>query len=165
MTGRHRRLLSLGVSAALLVALAFAGVMTIVGTAGEPTTTSTQDSAERAEVQRVASSFAVNVNTYSAADIDNYASRVRPLLTDQFEPSFDQAIRGIVSQGKATKLQSKGEVLVTGVSSVDPDSATVLVVSDADVSSSVGNQARHFRWQVSLVRQNGKWLVDGFQPM
>jgi hypothetical protein len=165
VTGRNRRLLSLGLSAALLVALAFAVVMTIVGSAGEPTATSTQESAERAEVQRVASAFAVNVNTYSSADIDSYAQRVRPLLTDQFVSSFDQAIKGIVSQVKATKLKSKGEVLVTGVSAVDPDSATVLVVSDADVSSSVGSQARHFRWQVDLVRQSGKWLVNGFQPM
>ena len=165
MTGRNRRLLSLGLSAALLVALGFAVVMTVLGSAGEPTATSTQDSAERAEVQRVASSFAVNVNTYSAADIDSYAQRVRPLLTDQFVSSFDQAIRGIVSQVKATKLKSKGEVLVTGVSSVDPDSATVLVVSDADVTSSMGAQARHFRWRVDLVREGGKWLVNGFQPM
>jgi Mce-associated membrane protein len=164
VTGRNRRLLSLGLSAALLVALAFAVVMTIVGSAGETTATSTQESARRAEVQRVASAFAVNVNTYSSADIDSYAQRVRPLLTDQFAPSFDQAIRGIVAQVKATKLRSRGDVLVTGVSNIDQDSATVLVVSDADVTSSVGSRARHFRWQVDLVRQNGTWLVNGFQP-
>jgi hypothetical protein len=164
VTGRNRRLLSLGLSAALLVALAFAVVMTIVVSAGETTATSTQESARRAEVQRVASAFAVNVNTYSAADIDGYAQRVRPLLTDRFEPSFDQAVKGIVAQVQSTQLRSKGNVLVTGVSSLDRDSATVLVVSDADVSSAVGSRARHFRWQVDLVRQGGKWLVDGFQP-
>jgi Mce-associated membrane protein len=165
VTGRNRRLLSLGLSAALLVALAFAVVMTIVGSAGESTATSTQESARRAEVQRVASAFAVNVNTYSAENVDSYAERVRPLLTDEFGPSFDRAVSGIVAKAKATQLRSKGEVLVTGVSALDSDSATVLVVSDADVTSSVGSQARHFRWQVDLVRQDGKWLVNGFQPM
>jgi hypothetical protein len=165
VTGRNRRLLSLGLSAALLVALAFAVVMTIVGSAGESVATSTQESAQRAEVQRVASAFAVNVNTYSASDVGSYTQRVRPLLTDQFGPSFDRAVSGIVAKAKATQLKSQGEVLVTGVSALDADSATVLVVSDADVTSSVGNQARHFRWQVDLVRQDGKWLVDGFQPM
>ena len=165
MTGRNRRLLSLGLSAALLVALAFAVVMTIVGSAGESAATSTQESARRAEVQRVASSFAVNVNTYSASDVDSYAQRVRPLLTDHFRTSFDRVVRQIVAKAKATQLRSKGEVLVTGVSALDPDSATVLVVSDADVTSSVGSQARHFRWQVDLVRQDGKWLVNGCQPM
>jgi Mce-associated membrane protein len=164
VTGQHRRLLSLGLSAALVVALAFAVVMTLLGSAGEPAASSTQESAERQEVQRVASAFAVNVNTYSASNIDSYAQRVRPLLTSKFAPSFDRAIKGIVAQVRSTKLRSKGEVLVTGVSTLDRDSATVLVVSDADVSSAVGSRARHFRWEVDLVRQDGKWLVDGFQP-
>ncbi len=164
MTGRNRRHLSYGLSAALLLALAFAVIVTLVDP-GSSTAGSTQESAARKEVQRVASSFAANVNTYSSSDVDGYTKRVRPLLTDGFEQSFSQAIEGIVSQMRSAKLKSTGEVLVTGVSALDQDSATVLVVSDADVSTSVGSRARHFRWVVDLVRQNGRWLVNGFEPI
>lgn len=165
MTARNRRLLSYGLSAALVVALAFAVVVTFVGGAGSAATASTQDSQARKEVQRVASAFAANVNTYSSSNIDSYTKRVKPLLTDKFEKSFSQAIEGIVAQMRSAKIESKGEVLVTGVNAIDKDSATVLVVSDADVSTAVGNRARHFRWQIDLVRQQGAWLVDGFEPM
>jgi len=163
VTQRTRRLLSLGLPVALVLALAFAVVATLVGGSG-PSAASTQESVTRHQVQRVASSFAVNVNTYSSSDFQDYAGRVRPLLTPDFEKSFSRFIQGIVGQMRSIKIQSKGEVLVTGVSSIDQDSATVLVVSDADVTTSVGERARHFRWRVDLVRQQGRWLVNGFEP-
>ncbi|MGH3367884.1 MAG: hypothetical protein ACRDOY_11840 [Nocardioidaceae bacterium] len=164
MTGISDRLLSYVLSAALVVALAFAVLMTVLGNAGSQAAASTEDSAARHEVQRVASAFAANVNTYSSADIDSYTSRVKPLLTDQFEGSFSRAIDGIVSQMRSARIESKGQVLATGVSTIDKDSATVLVVCDADVSTAVGERARHFRWVVDLVRQGDSWLVDGFNP-
>lgn len=163
MTGRNRRLLSLGLSAALLLALAFAVVVTVLDP-GSSGVESTQESAPRKEVQRVASAFAANVNTYSSEEFDTYTKRVRPLLTDDFGREFDRTMKGLVAQMQTAQMRSTGEVLVTGVSSIDQDSATVLVVSDADVSSSAGTQARHFRWEVDLVRQGGSWLVNNFQP-
>jgi Mce-associated membrane protein len=163
MTDRNRRLLSYGLSVAIVLALAGAVLVTVLGNGASSASSSTQESAAREDVQRVASSFAANVNTYSSRDIDGYSERVKPLLTDKFEGSFSRAIQGIVAQMRSAQIESQGEVLVTGVSSVDQDSATVLVVVDADVSTAVGERARHFRWEVDLVRQQGKWLVDGFE--
>ena len=163
MTDRNRRMLSYGLSAAIVLALAGAVVVTLLGGSASSASSSTQESAAREDVQRVASSFAANVNTYSSGDIDGYSARVRPLLTDKFEGSFSRAIQGIVAQMRSAQIESEGEVLVTGVSSVDQDSASVLVVVDADVSTSVGDRARHFRWEVDLVRQGSRWLVDGFE--
>ena len=164
MTGRQRRLLSYGLSAALLVALAFAAVVTLVGSGGSQAAATTQESVARGEVQRVASAFAANVNTYSSENVDSYAERVRPLLTDKFESSFDDAIKSLLGQLRTFRMESEGEVLVTGVSSIDRDSASVLVVADADVQTSAGDRARHFRWQVDLLRQGGRWLVNDFEP-
>jgi Mce-associated membrane protein len=163
VTGRDRRLLSYGLSAAIVVALTFAVVLAVFGSAGS-TVASTQDSPARQAVQRVASAFAANVNTYSSSDIAGYTQRVRPLLSDEFERSFSRAIQGIVAQMRTAKIQSRGEVLVTGVSTLDQDSATVLVVCDADVNTAVGSRARHFRWEVDLIRRDGRWLVNGFEP-
>jgi Mce-associated membrane protein len=163
VTGAHRRLLSYGLSAGIVVALAFAVVLTVFGSGGS-TAASTEDSRLRQQVQRVAAAFATNVNTYSSSDIASYTQRVRPMLSDSFERSFSRAIRGVVAQMRTAKIRSRGEVLVTGVSSLDPDSATVLVVCDADVHTAVGSRARHFRWEVDLIRRDGRWLVNGFEP-
>ena len=54
---------------------------------------------------------------------------------------------------------------MTGVGSYDPDSATVLVVHDGSVKSKLGSQVRHQRWSVDLVKVDGKWLVDDFNPV
>jgi hypothetical protein len=40
------------------------------------------------------------------------------------------------------------------------------VVSDASVKTIYdANVARHFRWQISLVKINGHWLVDDYEPV
>ena len=57
-------------------------------------------------------------------------------------------------------------MLASAVASVDSDSAQVLVVSDAERQDRLRpHVARHFRWEVSLVKINGKWLVDDFTPV
>ncbi len=165
VTGRNQRLLSYGLAALLLVALGCAAVLILRGGGESSSAASTQESAARHEVQRVASAFAANVNTYSSDDIESYEKRVRPLLTDGFEQSFSRAIEGLVAQMRSVGIDSRGEVLVTGVSSIDADSATVLVVADADVETSTGPRARHFRWRVDLARQGGEWLVNDFEPL
>jgi Mce-associated membrane protein len=164
VTDTNRRLLSYVLSAALLLALVAAVVVTVVGNQTSSAGGTTQESAAREDVQRVASSFAANVNTYSSDDIESYRKRVAPLLTPRFEGQFSKFLDSLIAQMRSEQLRSKGEVLVTGVSSVDADSATVLVVSDADVSSVGGQRARHFRWEVDLLRQDGRWLVNDFEP-
>ncbi len=52
-------------------------------------------------------------------------------------------------------MTSKGEVITSAVASVDPDSAEVLVVADANVTTVFDARARHFRWEVSLVKVDG----------
>ncbi len=165
MTGRDRRLLAYVLAALLVVAVGFGVALTVLGRDASTAAVSTQESATRHEVQRVASAFAANVNTYSSKDLEDYEKRVRPLLTEGFEQSFGRAINGLVAQMRTARLESKGEVLVTGVSQLDRDSATVLVVADADVQTSAGPRARHFRWRVDLAREDGRWLVNDFEPL
>jgi hypothetical protein len=56
-------------------------------------------------------------------------------------------------------------VLASGVASIDQDSAEVLVVADADVKTVFDTRQRHFRWEISLVKVDGTWLVDDFTPV
>jgi hypothetical protein len=62
-------------------------------------------------------------------------------------------------------MDSQGKVLASGVATVDQDSARVLVAADADVKTVFDNRQRHFRWEVSLVKVDGRWLVDDFTPV
>ena len=114
---------------------------------------------------RVAERFAVQVNNYDVSSIDEYRSSITPMLSPKFTGEFDKAMADIVASVKQAKMTSKGQVLTSAVASLDPDSAQVLVVSDANVKTVFDTRARHFRWEVSLVKIDGRWLVDNFTPV
>jgi hypothetical protein len=120
---------------------------------------------ERRSAQLAVSAFAANLTTYTVDDIGGYKARLTPLMTPGFAKSFGLAVDGIVAEVRATKMRSQGQVVQTAVSAIDSDSATALVVADVQVGSSLGDRVRHFRWTVTLVRQGGSWLVDGFEPV
>lgn len=119
----------------------------------------------RADVVRAAERFTVQVNNYGVDTIDGYQQSITPMLSPKFKGEFDKAMQDIVASVKQAKMSSKGQVLTSAVASVDPDSAQVLVVADSQVKTVFDTRARHFRWQVSLVRLDGKWLVDNFTPV
>ena len=123
------------------------------------------DQRARSDVTRAAERFAVQVNNYDVSSVDAYQSSITPLLSPKFKGEFDKAMTDIVQSVKQAKMTSKGEVLTSAVASLDPDSAQVLVVSDANVKTVFDTRARHFRWEVSLVKIDGRWLVDNFTPV
>lgn len=123
------------------------------------------DESARSAVVRAAERFSVQVNNYDVSSVDDYQKSITPLLSPKFKGEFEKAMTDIVSSVKQAKMTSKGEVLTSAVASLDPDSAKVLVVSDATVKTVFDSRARHFRWEVSLVKIDGAWLVDDFTPV
>ncbi len=119
----------------------------------------------RADVVRVAEQFTVAVNNYDSGSVDGYKSSVTRLLSTKFRGEFEKAMEDIVAQVQQAKMQSEGKVLASGVATIDDDSARVLVVSDASVKTVYDERERHFRWEISLVKVDGKWLVDDFTPV
>lgn len=119
----------------------------------------------RSEAVRAAERFVVEANNFDASDLPTLKDRLSPLLTTKFRTDFEATIDDILTQIEKAKLVSEGEVLRSAVASVDADSAEVLVVADANASSTFGNRARHFRWSVDLVEVDGDWLVDNFTPV
>ena len=107
----------------------------------------------------------MQVNNYDAGSIDDYQETVRSLLTTKFAGEFEKAMGDIVTSVNEAQMSSQGKVLTSAVASVDPDSAEVLVVADANVKTVFDTRARHFRWEVSLVKVDGTWLVDNFTPV
>ena len=123
------------------------------------------DESARSAVVRAAERFAVQVNNYDVGSVDRYQATITPFLSPKFKGEFDKAMTDIVASVKQAKMTSKGQVLTSAVASLDPDSAKVLVVSDATVKTVFDSRARHFRWEVSLVKIDGSWLVDDFTPV
>lgn len=119
----------------------------------------------RRDVVRVAERFTVQVNNYDSKSVDDYQQSVSAMLSTKFRADFDKALEDIVDSVREAQMNSDGKVLASGVASLDPDSAKVLVVADAEVKTVFDTRQRHFRWEVSLVKVDGEWLVDNFTPV
>ena len=123
---------------------------------------------ERGRVKTAAATFVANVNTYDSDDIDAFRQRLDGLLTPSFAQSNKVFVDSIIKTMKTTKLKSDGDVLRTAVAQIDDSSATALVIADAHATSVFGERVRHFRWEVSLVRDPddaNRWLVDDFEAV
>jgi Mce-associated membrane protein len=68
-------------------------------------------------------------------------------------------LRALVTDNRTV---STGEVLSAGVVSLDADSARTIVVADSQVTnvSTPGPQPRHYRLQLDLALQDGRWLLS-----
>ena len=157
----------------LLIALCIVGVL--VGGAGlvAPRLIGSRDefAAERQSVITRASDFAVTFNTYSSDKKPDYQRRVKPLMTPAYYKDFLK-ITNVMFQVVEDKKQSSGDVKVLSVAveRIDKDSASAIVAVDAAVHRSDSEQAvaRRFRWQISMRKVRGEWLVnqfDGVPPM
>jgi Mce-associated membrane protein len=120
---------------------------------------------ERAAAVAVAGQFALRVDTFDGKDIDKYSKNVQALLTTKYRSEFDKQFEPFKQVYTQAQARGTGRILATGVGSIDADSATVLVAHDASVKSKLGNQERHFRWTIELVKVKDKWLVDEFNPV
>jgi Mce-associated membrane protein len=120
----------------------------------------------RSAAVSAAERFTVQFNTYDSGDLPAYEKALTKMMSPKFKESFEKAITQVEASIKQGKVQSKGQVLKSAVASQDADSAEVLVVSDAEAKTIYDpSVARHFRWQISLVKINGRWLVDNYEPV
>ena len=127
---------------------------------------------DRLTAMQAAERFAVEWNTFRPSEVDSYVDRISPLLTTKFRGQFTNAAEDVVAGITQQRLFSKGEVLrdgdgipLVGISSIDADSAEVLVVADAKRVANQQRVLRHWRWQVSLDKVDGTWLVDSFKEV
>ena len=127
---------------------------------------------DRADVVAAAQRFTETWNTFKPNQVSQYINQVSPLLTTKFRTQFNNAAQDVIRGIQQQRLSSNGKVLtdgagipLVGIASIDPDSAEVLVASDARRVS--GGQAvlRHWRWQISMDKVGGKWLVDSFKEV
>ncbi len=135
---------------------------------------------ERDQVMSLTDQFVKRLGTYSPDMLDDsgqmpeYRNQVREVITPKFAADFDKEVataEQLVAQGAITRT---ADVFATAVSTIDDDSARVLVAGafTDSYAQGTGRSARTvdqeplpFRFTVDLVMIEGKWLVDDFSPV
>ncbi len=120
---------------------------------------------ERATASSVASQFALRMDNVDGTDFDNYIKGINELLTTKAKTKNKKTFDSIKQSYEAARVKGTGKVLLTAVADDDEDSATVLVVHDASVSTTQGKIDHHYRWSVDVVKVDDSWLVDDFNPV
>jgi Mce-associated membrane protein len=135
---------------------------------------------EREQVMSLTDQFVKRLGTYSPDMVDDsgqmpaYRDQVREVITPKFAADFDKEVataEQLVAQGGITRT---ADVFATAVSSIDDDSARVLVAGaftdsyeqgTGDKAKTVDQEPLPFRFTVDLVMIEGEWLVDDFSPV
>lgn len=142
-----------------LVALVLAALVA-VGLTARQTLTDRGDDQARAGALAAAKHLAVAVTSLDYRTFDQDAQRVVAATGGQLKQQLtteNAALKKAMTTNRAT---TSGRVLDAAVVDADRDSARVLLVVDADVTNTSTQKptARHYRIQLDLSRQNGRWL-------
>jgi hypothetical protein len=167
-TSRPRLATALAVLCVLALVGGIAVGLWMRGEAAEITTGDT----EQAEVVQAAQRFTVTWNTIDPKDAEGYVDQVAPLLSTKFRKEFTETKADVIGGITQLGLSSTGKVLndedgipLVGIADLDSDSAKVLVVSDSQRVSGGQPVVRHWRWELTMVKVDGDWLVDDLKAV
>lgn len=118
---------------------------------------------EVARVKAVSEEFALRMDSLSSDDVPGYINKVAEVLTTRCRADFEKSEAALTGSIGAVEFTTKGFIRATGVSTLDDDSATVMVVHDSQKTAGSGQSLLSaYRWTISLRKVNGTWLVDKF---
>lgn len=165
-----------------LVAVAGAGILAWLLVTGGPDSSAgtVTHPDEREDVMSLGDQFVKRLGSYSPDMIDDsgqmpaYRDQVREVITPKFAADFDKEVataEQLVAQGGITRT---ADVFATAVSSIDDDSARVLVAGaftdsyaqgEGQDGETVTQEPLPFRFTIDIVMIDGEWLVDDFTPV
>jgi Mce-associated membrane protein len=107
----------------------------------------------------------VDFMSISASTVDADLQRIVASATGDFRDEFTRGMPQVRAAVVENNVQSRGTVLRAGLVSGDRDSAVVLVAVDATVRNAGAPDGRlsHYRIQVDLALDAGRWLVSRLQ--
>lgn len=134
------------------------------------------EQAQREQVMAQTRQFMLRMGTYGPDLLDEsgampeYRSLVHQVITPKFAASFDDQAGTAEQLVAQADVARESAVFATGVSDLDPDSATALVAGTFTDSYVVKGERTPqepvpYRIEVSLVKIDGAWLVDDFTPV
>lgn len=118
--------------------------------------------AARAEALGAATEFATNLSSYDFNDLEGNFSGVTENATGRFAEQYSQVGANLTELIKQHKAVSEGTVLAAGAVEAEDDHAVVLLFVDQTITNTNSPQPRvdRNRMRMTLVRQDGRWLVD-----
>jgi Mce-associated membrane protein len=121
--------------------------------------------ARRSEILAAARQQAVNLTTIDARRLDQDVQRILDGATGEFRQQFEAGASDLTSVLTKTESVSTGEVLEAALVTSDDDSGQVLVVVDSTITNTQEPKGRlsHYRMQLDLVRQGGRWLTSNLE--
>lgn len=165
----------------VLAVVHFTGGDILPGGATSDAEQAAQDDADvREKVMAQADQFVLRLNTYGPGYLDaqnqmpKYADSVREVITSKFAADFDKNLTFAEQTVSQSGYARTAELFATGVDSVDVDTAQVLVAGSIKGSypdpkhptkGRLQYAALPFRFQVTLIKTEGDWLVDDFKPI
>ena len=129
-------------------------------------TAAAQTDAQRTEVMNTAKEYAAELATYDASNYDDLDRRIGAISTQKFTETYIASSQQARQGNAEAKGVSRAESKEAGIQSLSDTKAVVLVTLDQTVTSSeVSAQVPdgipyQSRVKVTLVRQDGKWLLD-----
>lgn len=114
------------------------------------------------ELNTVVGSFAEALLTYSFEDLDASSESIAKVSTPKFAQEYDEAFElGLAAQIEELKATSEATIHNVFVSPTSDDTARAIVIAGTEITSDEGNKAAVNSYlDISLVRLDGKWLVD-----
>jgi Mce-associated membrane protein len=115
------------------------------------------------KVKAVAEQFALRMDSLNSQDVTGYVKSVDQLLTTRCQADFNKTGPLLTQSMGKVQFKYKGFVRSSGITTMDNDSAVVLVAHDSQLTASGGQSSvSAYRWTLALRKINGKWLVDQF---
>lgn len=148
----------------VLVLVATATLLFTRGAAATPGDSKAETlSRQYEQVTRAASEQTQAFLTVDYKDMDPLIAKVIAGAAGTFKQQYSQAKDTLKVSAQEAQARSTGKVLSVGIADIDDTDAVVFVAADSQVSnkSTKGKpQPRYYRFQLTMVRQGGKWLTS-----
>ncbi|MFD3707285.1 hypothetical protein ACFWUP_29470 [Nocardia sp. NPDC058658] len=149
----------IGLAAAAVLVLALVVGATFTALAAR---SASQEEDLRAQYTQTARQAVINLTTIRADSAKEDIDRILSVASGEFKTEFDGRVDPFMDVVKQAKVVSSGEVVESGIESVDENSAKVLVAAKQTVSNtgSAEPQSRQYRFRVTVSQGDAGMTVS-----
>lgn len=117
---------------------------------------------DRMEALNAARTYAKDLSTYNYTNLNGNFAAVTANSHGQFAQQYKQVSASLTELIKQNQAVSDGSVLSAGIVDADANHAVVALFVDQKITNTNNPQPRidRNRMQMTLVHENGRWLID-----
>lgn len=159
---RTRALVVIAAAVAVIVA---AGVLSVIGFSKLSDNSNRDD--ERTQVAAAAGQLAVNFTSIDYTKLQSEFAATAKLATPDFAKKYLATVKAFAPLYRKGKVVQTTSVDVTGISSITPTTAVVLVAlkGTATNTATPNGSQQLFRMEIDLAKVGKTWLASNVQPL